>query len=557
MQEQLSPILSWFYHWEKEKAHDVFLRQPIGKTWREISWAEAGREARTIAAALKDMGIQPGDHIGIYSKNCCHWIMADLAIMMVGAVSVPYYSSLPNDQLEQVLLLSDLKVLFVGKLDEWGDKSAVVPSGVAVIRFPDYAGFAHISDGRSWEDIIANYTPVSENYLPSLDDLWTIKFTSGTTGTPKGVMHIHRTPALLMHNEVETSWIGISKVKPLRFFSFLPLNHVGERLGLEIPCLYLGGTISFAESLDTFVDNIRQSRPTLFFAVPRIWTKFYSGVMAKMSQRKLDRLLALPIAGYFVKKKILRALGLDDVQIAATGAAITPEYIKRWYKKLGIHLVEAYGMTEVCGSMTNSPMKDAPADSVGKVIPYGEVKIDQETGEMLMKSPYVMTGYYKDEQKTREVLIDGWVHSGDRGEIDVKGFVKVVGRVKDAFKTSKGSYVIPNPIEERLSKNELIEQCCVAGLGLPQPVGIVNLSEYARNMDKNSIEKSLWSEVEDMNKSLANYQRISTVIVDTEMWTEENGFLTPTLKVKRGIIDRRYGPYYISWHEAKDKVIWR
>ena len=550
------PIIGHFYKWEKQKANEIFLRQPKGNTWKEITYAQAGQEARKIATAMKDLGIQEGDHVGIYSKNCYHWILADLAIMMAGAVSVPYYASLPKKQFSEVLKLSDVKLVFVGKLEEWGDKHDALGDGVEMIRFPQYDGNAVVTEGHEWNSLLKTHEPQKEHYLPNLDDLWTIKFTSGTTGTPKGVMHIHRTPSLLIKNELETNWIGIGKLQEVRCLSFLPLNHVGERLGLEVPCIVVGGSISFAESLDTFANNLRDTRPTLFFAVPRIWTKFYMGVIAKMPQKKLDRLLSIPFVSGIVKRKLLKAMGLDQLKIAATGAAITPEFLKKWYAKLGIHLIEAYGMTEVCGSMCNGTHANTPPDSVGQAIPYGEVKIDEATKEILMASPYMMTGYYKDPEKTNEVLIDGWMHSGDRGAIDNNGFVRVIGRVKDAFKTSKGSYVVPNPLEEVISTNTYVEQCCVVGLGIPQPLCLINLSEEAQKLENSVIENSIQDTVKQLNSTVANYERISTVIIQMDAWTEDNGILTPTLKVKRGTLDDKFGKEFLAWNDSKDKIIW-
>ncbi len=342
----------------------------------------------------------------------------------------------------------------------------------------------------------------------------------------------------------------------INFFSFLPLNHVGERIGVETSAFGAGGPISFAENLNTFAKNLQDTQPTLFFAVPRIWTKFYLGVMAKMPQKKLDFLMKIPFVSGVVKKKLLQGLGMSDAKVVATGAAITPAYIKGWYKKLGIHLIEAYGMTEVCGSITNSPMLDAPADSVGKAIPNGEVKIHPETGEILMKTDYMMTGYYKNPEKTAEVLIDGWMYSGDRGTIDEQGFVRVIGRVKDAFKTSKGSYITPNPLEEVLGKNDYIEQVCVVGLGIPQPIAIANLSEIGLEADKATLKASLEQSLKELNDTLANFQRVSTIIIDQTIWNESNGLLTPTLKVRRGALDDTYGNSYESWHEQKEKVLW-
>ena len=556
MNAEYKTIIGHFYHWESTTPDKVFLRQPKGDNWKTLTYKEAGQQARRIATALAAKGLQKGDHIGILSKNCYHWILADLAIMMGGYVSVPYYASLPKKQLGQVVKLSDVKLIFVGKLDSWGDKGDAIPNHVDVIKFPHYADNAEITMGESWDSLLSKHEPTSENFIPDGDDLWTIKFTSGTTGTPKGVMHVHKTPGMIIANELKTDWLGMGKVKDWKNFSFLPLNHVGERLGVEVPCIAMGGSISFAESLDTFAKNLQDTQPTMFFAVPRIWTKFYLGVLAKMPQKKLDRLLKVPIVSGIIKKKLRTALGMRDIKIAATGAAITPAFIKDFYKKLGIHLVEAYGMTEVCGSMTNSPDPNSPQDSVGKAIPFGEVKIDPDTDEILMKTPYMMTGYYKNPEKTKEVLVDGWMHSGDRGTIDANGYVRVIGRVKDAFKTSKGSYVTPNPMEEVIMKNDFVEQVCVAGLGIPQPIAILNLSEIGLKADKEELTKSIQESVMAANKDRAKYEHISTAIIDTQSWSVDNDILTPTLKVKRGKIDDIYGQHYLNWHEAPDKVIW-
>ena len=554
---EVESIIARFYKWEREKPDATFLRQPSGDSWKVTTFAEAGKAARKMTTALQGKGLQPGDHIGILSKNCMHWVIADLAIMMGGYVSVPFYASLPKGKLEEVVALSDIKALFIGKLDKWGDKGDDLSEDLICIKFPHYQGNAEITKGHEWDALIEANPPMEGYPTPDLNDLWTIKFTSGTTGTPKGVMHLHRTPGWIMYDEDQTHWIGLSKIKEHRFFSFLPMNHVGERLGVEVPCIYYGGSISFAESLETFAQNIRDTQPTMLFAVPRIWTKFYHGVLSKMSAKKLDRLLSIPLVSSMIKKKVKTALGLNSIEVAATGAAITPEYLKNWYKKLGIHLVEAYGMTEVCGSMTNGPELDSPPDSVGRVIPKGEVKVHEETGEILMKTPYMMTGYYKDPEKTAEVLVDGWMHSGDRGTIDDKGYVRVIGRVKDAFKTSKGSYVTPNPMEEVISKNDFIEQCCVAGLGIPQPICLVNLSEQGDQVDQATIAASLSSAIEDLNKTLSNYEKISTVIVTNETWSESNEMLTPTLKVRRGKLDEVYGKQYLDWHSSSENVIWQ
>ncbi len=558
LQQDVQSLIELFYHWEEKQPNKVFLRQPKGDTWITMTYAQAGEEARKMTAALRAKGLQVGDHVGILSKNCYHWILSDLAIMMGGFVSVPYYASLPREQLATVLNLSDLKALFIGKLDEWGDKGAAIPVDVKVIKYPHYEGNAKITVGDDWSALTKDLAPIEDQHYPKGDDLWTIKFTSGTTGTPKGVMHPHKNPVNIMKNEYKTNWLKVKDITPeVRCFSYLPLNHVAERIALESSLLAFGGSMSFAESLDTFAKNLQETQPTIFFGVPRIWTKFYLGVLAKMPQKRLNTLLKIPIVSGVIKKKLRTALGMRDLQVAGTGAAITPAFIKEFYKKLDIHLVEAYGMTEVCGSFTNGSDPNTPFDTVGQVVPYAEVKIHEETGEILMKSPYMMTGYYKNPEKTAEVLVDGWMHSGDRGTVDAHGNVRVVGRVKDAFKTSKGSYVTPNPMEEVMMKNDYIEQVCVAGLGIPQPIAMVNLSEIGLAANKNVVENSLVESIQAANQQRAKYEKISTVIVDNDLWSAENGMLTPTLKVKRWKLDELYREDYLNWHEADGKVIWK
>lgn len=557
LDQNLLPFLSSFYRWEEEKPNAIFLRQPYGDHWKEISYAEAGQIARRMCTAMQALGLQPGDHIGILSKNCYHWILADLAIMMGHFVSVPFYASLPKQQLAEVIELSDIKLLFVGKLDNWGEREAAIPEGLPVIHFPQYKGNAKIELGHHWDTLVEQHEPIVGKPQAGLDDLWTILFTSGTTGTPKGVMHSYRNPAVVLRIEELTTFTGTLQMKQLKWFSFLPLNHVAERIAVEANCIANGGTISFAESIDTFADNIRSVQPSFIFAVPRIWTKFYQGVTSKIPPRVLDFLLSIPVLGGLFKHYLRKAMGLGDIEIAGTGAAITPAYLKRWYKKLGIHLIEAYGMTEVCGSICNGPQLDAPADAVGTAVPFCEVKIDPETQEILMKAPYQMLGYYKAAEKTAEVLRDGWIHSGDRGSIDEAGYVRVIGRVKDAFKTAKGQFIVPNPMEEVIAANEYVEQVCVVGLGCSQPIALVNISPAALNGQRDQVEQSLKKALEQVNAPLARYQQLSTVVIDQETWTESNRLVTPTLKVRRAALDQRYGDQYEQWHEHKDRIIWR
>lgn len=557
LNQNLKPILAAFYHWEEAQADTVFLRQPYGKEWKELTYAQVGQQARRLCTALQNRGLQAGDHVGMLSKNCYHWIITDLALMMGNFVSVPYYASLPAAALAEVITLSDIKLLFVGKLDTWGDKTKVIPTDLQVIKFPHYEGNATITIGEDWEELVATSPPLSGNPLPELDDLWTILFTSGTTGTPKGVMHTYRNPALVLRIEELTNFTGTLQLKRKKWFSFLPLNHVAERIGVEANCLANGGSISFAESIDTFASNLQSVQPSFIFAVPRIWTKFYQAVTAKIPAPLLRVLFRIPLLGKLLKTYLRKAMGLNHIEIAGTGAAITPAYLKRWYQELGIHLVEAYGMTEVCGSICNGPQPDAPADAVGSAVPFCEVKIAEDNEEILMRAPYQMTGYYRSPEKTAEVLRDGWIYSGDRGTIDGQGYVRVIGRMKDAFKTSKGQFIVPNPLEEHLAQNEYLEQVCVVGLGCSQPIALVNLSPGGWNSSRKAIEDSLKQTLDGINQQLANYHRISTIVIDKVSWSEANSLLTPTMKVRRAALDQSYSEAYEQWHQAKEVVVWK
>ena len=552
-----SPI-EYFYKWEKTLPNSIFLRQPKGSHWKEMTYAQAGQEARRIATALTSLGLSKGDHIGIISKNCSHWILSDLAIMMAGMISVPFYASLTAPQLKEVMEKSDCKAIFVGKLEKWDSNKDDVVKEMPVITYPSYAGAASIEIGHAWDSLIKEHEAKPDNFIPDLDSLWTIIFTSGTTGSPKGVMHTQRNAALLMHSEEKHNSLKTFDHPPggNRFFSFLPMNHIAERTAIEIGALMNGGSISFAESLDTFAKNLQDTSPTFFFAVPRIWTKFHLGVLAKTSQKKLNKLLGLPIVSGLVKKKIRKALGLKDAQVMLTGASITPEPLKEWYRSLGMNLREVYGMTENFGGFSMMPESQHKPDTVGKPLPGAKCRIEEETGEILMEIPWLMSGYYKDPELTAETIQDGWMHTGDKGEMDKDGFLKVIGRVKDTFKTAKGKFVVPTIIEEEFAGQEAIEQICVSGLGLTQPVAIVCLSEIGQRESKEAISKNFEDLLAEVNPRLETHERLSAIVIASEQWSDENGLLTPTLKIKRASIHEKYKNKLNDWCESSDKLIW-
>ena len=548
--------IEYFYHWEKETPENVFLKQPFGNKWTTMTFAETANEARKLVTALNEIGLKKGDHIGILSKNCYHWIITDIAITMGGFISVPFYASLPKDQLNEVILKSDIKLLFIGKLDSWGNKGEALPKTLKTITFPHYEGNAKVNIGVTWKELVTNKKPFSENFIPKLDDTWTILFTSGTTGSPKGVMLPFKSIAAVFRDEERYNTLGIHQLKEHTFFSFLPLNHVAERLAIEGAAFFTGGSISFAESIDTFIKNLQDIQPTVFFAVPRIWSKFQMGVLDKLSQKKLNALLKTPFISNVIKKKLKKALGLSNAEIVLTGAALTPVHLKQWYRKIDINLREVFGATEACGAITVTPLGEISDIGVGKAIQGIDIKIDEKNGEVIYRSDQLMTGYYKEEEKTKEILQDGWYYSGDKGFIDEHKNLNIIGRVKDAFKTEKGIYITPNPIENSLSKNELIEQVCVAGLTSPQPIALINLSEIAEGSNNKQIAENLTEQLKNTNQKLSNHSKVECIVITNELWTEENHILTPTLKVKRNKIDEKYMNKYKDWYNQKEPIIW-
>ncbi len=545
-----------FYKWEKNTPNAPFLRQPFGDTWETWTWAEVGQMARKMASGLKALGLPPKSHIGLVSKNCREWIVADVAIMMAGYVSVPFFATLTGKQIAQVLKLGDVKALFVGKMEVWDDMKTGVPKDMPIIAFPHYKGNSKITEGQQWDDLMEKHDPIDKVADLMLDDTWTIIFTSGTTGTPKGVVLDYR---ILNNARIPTETNNPLKVDMNgnnRFFSYLPLNHIAERAVVESGVMCYGGTVSFSESLATFAKNLADTKPTIFFGVPRIYTKLQQGILSKMPQAKLDKLLRIPIISGIVKKKIRGGLGFNDTKAWVSGAAPLPEPTRLWYKKLGIHITNGYGMTENCAICTVLDGKIDKPGSVGRAQAGVQLKIEEGSDEILMKGAYVMRGYYKNPEKTAEVVdADGWLHTGDQGRIDEEGYLYITGRVKDTFKTAKGKYIIPSPIEEQFSSNTHIEQLCLMGLGCVQPSLLVNLSESSAALPREEVAAELVETLKAANANLPSYQKVSKIVVTKETWTVDNDLITPTLKVKRSKMDARYLNALLEWETQKDKVI--
>ncbi|MGH8539329.1 MAG: AMP-binding protein, partial [Stenotrophobium sp.] len=511
-------------HWEQARAHHVYLTQPMGGAVRDYTWSQTVGEARRVAAWLKAEGVKRGwperACIGILSKNCAHWIMCDFAIWMAGYVSVPLYPTLTAQSVRQILEHSEAKALFVGKLDDWPAMKSGVPDDVLCFSCP----LSPPNDFAKWDDIIKT-APLAPVPLRDGDDLATIVYTSGTTGMPKGVMHKFKTFALVAEVGGEI-WHATPDDRVL---SHLPLAHVAERLGVESASLAYGFRVFFAESLETFARDLRTARPTKFGTVPRLWAKFQQGVFSKMPQRRLDRLLKIPLVRGIVRKKILDGLGMDQVQSSYVGAAPMPPAMLEWYRRLGLNISEVYGMTE------NFAISHGTRPGQGRIgyvgTPYDEVECKlSEIGEVLVKSPGNMIGYYKEPEKTREALSeDGWLKTGDLGAFDEQGRLRITGRAKELFKTSKGKYVAPAPIENKLSAGTGIDAVCVAGANYGQPCALAMLSPDAAKLDRATLTRSLGEHLAAVNATLDPHEQLDFLALVKDPWNIENGFITPTL----------------------------
>ena len=317
-----------------------------------------------------------------------------------------------------------------------------------------------------------------------------------------------------------------------------------------------GVEVFFTESLETFAQNLRDARPTCFFAVPRIWTKLKQGILAKMPQKKLDRLLSIPIVNSLIRSRLKKALGLDAARIVITGAAPMSKHDVEWWIKAGFPLSDAYGQTENFAICSYSPVGKIKPGAVGIAQDGVELKIDPDNQELLVKGSLVMNGYYKDEEKTAETIQNEWLHTGDAAKIDEDGYLFITGRVKDTFKTEKGQFIVPAKIENYYGASEDIEQLCLLGLGMPHPVMMIVPSEIGAAKSGADLENSLMDTMQSVNKDLPNYTRVGTIVVVKEPFSVENGLLTPTLKVKRFNMNAKYGEVLRSYCEDDKKIIW-
>jgi len=566
------------------------LRHRVGSRWETTTWAEYGETVDRVAAALVGTGLEPGDRVGLLSSNRREWHFADLGTICTGAVTVPVYVTSSATQVAYILAHSETRLCFVEGHEQL---AKILESRDALPRLERVVTFE--GDGCDLNDPFvicwADLCSLGEERLvtePTLvddrvrsirpTDLATIVYTSGTTGPPKGAMIAHAN--LVATLEALTSVISIGPDD--RFLSFLPLSHIAERTVSHFGQVVSGGQTWFARDLATLADDLPACRPTIFFAVPRIWEKLRDAVLEQISglpgptrglaerylrfgsatiERQargvvgLTEKVQLQALDGLIGSRIRRRLGLDRARILVSGAApIHPELL-RWFHGIGLPVGEVYGQTEDCGPTSLNPPGAARIGTVGLPLPGVQVRIGDD-GEILVKGDNVCQGYLKDAKATGELLdVDGWMHSGDVGHFDPLGYLVVTDRKKDLIITAQGKNIAPQEIETRLRFESLISQAVVIGEGQRYISALITLDadtiapwaqERHKTLDPEALisdpdlQAELAASIERVNHELSHAEAIKRWRVLPHDFTIAQGELTPTLKIKRSVINRQY-----------------
>jgi long-subunit acyl-CoA synthetase (AMP-forming) len=552
-------MLDYVFEHETARASQVFLTQPVGGGQVvDYTWGQVMDQARRMAAHLRSRAFEPGARIAILSKNSAHFFIAELAIWLAGGTTVAIFPTETAETIGYVLGHSEASLLFVGKLDSWPQQQPGVPPGLPCIALP----LAPATGFETWDAIVARTGPLPGRVARGGDELAMLIYTSGSTGRPKGVMSSFAALTRAAEGIAADTRARVGPGVRGRMLSYLPLAHSFERSWVEAASLVDGNNhIFFAESLDTFLQDLQRARPTLFISVPRLWTKFQQGVFAKMPPAKLDRLLGIPLLGRLVARKVLKGLGLDAVVQAGSGSAPLPAELIRWYRRLGLKLFEGYGMTEDNSYSHTSNENASEPGWVGVAMPGVQVRLSPE-GEVLIKSPGQFSGYYKQPELTAESFTeDGFFRTGDLGERRPDGLLRITGRAKELFKTAKGKYVAPAPIENALNAHPMVELSMVSGVGQPSAYAMVVLAEQLRPRQhepalRAQVEAELGTLLQRINGERPDYEQLRMLVVAAEAWSIENGCLTPTMKIRRARIEAVVAAQVERWYEQPGRVVW-
>jgi long-chain acyl-CoA synthetase len=579
--------------WHQVKARDsriAFREKKLG-IWRATTWREYGERARSLGMGLVKLGLQRGDVVSILAETVPEWLYADMGTMGAGGVSNGIYPTDSAKQVDYIVNDSRSRFLFVEneeQLDKFIEVREHCPTLTKVFVF-DMEGLTDFDDpmvmpldelmalGRAhdkdnpglWEKLVEG---------SKVEELALLVYTSGTTGPPKGAMLSHRNVIFQLSNADAFIPLGTDDEQ----LAFLPLCHIAERTFTVFLPLRSGAIANFAESVETVPENVREVAPTTFFAVPRIWERFYSGIAIRMKEatwigrtayqwavgiglrvaetelegRRPSPLLkfAHRVADFLVLDNIKRAVGMHRVKFAGTGAApIAPDLIK-WYRALGIDMREVYGQTENCGLATGMPDR-IKLGTVGVTAPHTESRISPE-GEILLRGPHVFMGYLNQPEKTAETLRDGWLHTGDVGYIDNEGYLKITDRMKDIIITAGGKNITPSEIENQLKFSPYISDAVVIGdkrkfLSCLIMIDYDNVAKFAQDgnvpfTDFASLCRSrevtdlIWSEIERVNQNFARVETIKKFRLIERQLTAEDDEVTPTMKLKRKFVSEKY-----------------
>ncbi|RLQ22513.1 AMP-binding protein [Seongchinamella sediminis] len=509
----------------------VWLRDRQGEVFEEWTWTQARDEINAAAAWLEQRYGNNQANVALLSRNRAHWMLADLALMASGNVSIPLFTTLVADTAQYILEFTDARALILGEADNWNAVRQVIPDGVDIITLPGVSiDAAHIP----WEQIISEAGTAQPANQPAPADLVSIVFTSGTTGAPKGVMQTHDSLTVPMQRICKYTEVRRNP----RFLSYLPLSHIAERQLVMVQSILQNGSVTFNESAATLIRDMTDTRPNFFFGAPRVWEQLQQKVLAQFGSRTaLDQALQQDREG--TSLAVRQTLGLDQADYMLTAAAPTPPALIAWFEELGLPLMEGFGQTEIMAVSLNTSVSRR-IGSIGRVPPDVEMKITEE-GELAFKAEGAAIGYYKMPEQSSETFRDGWVHTGDRARIDADGFLYLTGRVKDYFKTIQGKFVAPAPIESAFAANEWTEQLCLLGRGYSKTVIVCVLSEVARELDPAEVTAGLQQHIAGINAEVEKHARIGAVIITREPWTIENTMLTPTLKIRRNEVEERFG----------------
>ncbi|EIU7049072.1 AMP-binding protein [Vibrio parahaemolyticus] len=544
----LPPPNEMILKWAAERPNEVYLKQIINRQFVEFTYAEVADQALKLVSALRGLGIQPGDKVALVSKNCAEWFICDLAMMLGDYVSVPIFPTAGADTIEYCVTHSESKALIGGKLDDPASTQQVIdvmPELISIALPYDSAPQCQYQ----FKALIADAVPSEERPQHYDDKLMSLVYTSGTSGLPKGAMLTYGAFSWSVQQLI--SHIGIQAND--RLFSYLPLAHITERVYIFGSSIMGGVPTAFPESLDTFIEDVKMHRPTLFISVPRLWTLFQQRIQDKLPQKKLNFLLKIPFVNSLIKKKLAEGLGLDQARVLGCGSAPVSPALLDWYHSVGLNITEAWGMTESFAYSTiNYPFRADKIGTVGNAGPGIELKIADDS-EIMVRGKGLFSGYYKNDIATQESFdSDGWLHTGDIGAIDKDGYLTIQGRKKDTFKTAKGKFVSPVPIEKKLFEYSRVEMMCLIGLGLPGPILLVVPHDFP-HFDKERYARTTRKVIARMNQELASHEQIKGVLMIKEPWSIENGVLTPTLKIKRHVLEQKYHELGHNW--PKDELV--